>query len=67
MPKRKGLNLLNDFGIEWVGLVKKGEIFDQNVEECVYKYSTAETLSPQRLSILPNRETAIGQKLQACG
>ena len=28
--------------------------------------STAETLSAQRTSLLPDRETAIGQKLQAC-
>ncbi len=28
-----------------------------------FKNLTAETLSPQRASLLPNRETAIGQKL----
>ena len=33
MPKWKGLNLLGDFRISRVGLVKKGETLDQKVEE----------------------------------
>jgi len=33
MPKRKGLNLLGDYRLWRVGLVKKGETLDQKVEQ----------------------------------